>query len=108
MFTTGQDKNLELLTRGPAPRHHVPAYGKSPNYPVDPSTSGRAYSGLNPYAGSYYLSAMTSQGFPIGTPIFQPPDGTSGSSSGVSLDRDCVEDYPEIGDIICWHPAVED
>jgi hypothetical protein len=32
MFTTGEDKNLELLTRGPMPRHLVSVYGKALYY----------------------------------------------------------------------------
>jgi hypothetical protein len=55
MFATEEDENLELLTQGPAPRHPAPIYGVSLYYPADPSTSGRACSGLNPHAGPYYL-----------------------------------------------------
>jgi hypothetical protein len=69
MFDTRDDGNLELLTQGPVPRHLTPVYGVSPYYSIDPSTSGGAYSGLNPHAGSYYLSAMTSQGCLIGKTI---------------------------------------
>jgi hypothetical protein len=63
MFAAGEDGNLELLTRVLVPRHPWPIYGKAPYYPADPSTSstlGGACSGLNPHAGLYYLSAMTS------------------------------------------------
>jgi hypothetical protein len=60
MFAVGDDGNLELLTQGPAPRHFTLVYGISPYYPTNPSTSGGACSGLNPHAGLYYLSAMTS------------------------------------------------
>jgi hypothetical protein len=73
MFAVGEDGNLELLTWGPTPTHPRSVYGKAPYYPVDPSTSSTssgAYSGLNPRVGSYYLSAMTSQGLLIKTPIF--------------------------------------
>jgi hypothetical protein len=69
MFATGEDENLELLTQGPVPRHLAPVYGVSPYYPTDPSTSGRTCSGLNPQRWSYYLSATTSQGCPIGKTI---------------------------------------
>jgi hypothetical protein len=87
MFATREDKNLELLTRGLAPRHPMTVYGKAPFYLVDPSTSRGTFLGLNPYAGPYYLSVMTSQGFPIGTPISQPSAGIVGSSySGASPD----------------------
>jgi hypothetical protein len=81
MFATREDENLELLTRGSAPRHPAQVYGKVPYYPVGRSISGGAYSDLNPYAWSYYLSTMTSQGVPIETPIFQPSAGTTSSSS---------------------------
>jgi hypothetical protein len=108
MITTREDVNLELLTRGSVPRHLAPIYGKAPYYPVDPSTSGRACSILNPYVGSYYLSSMTSQGFLIETPIFQPLVGTSRSSSSkASPNRDSIEDYPEIRGTIYWNPTVE-
>jgi hypothetical protein len=75
MFAIGEYGNLELLTRGSTPSHHMPVYGEAPYYLVDPSTSSAssgARSGLNPHAVPYYLSTMTSQGYPIGTPIFQP------------------------------------
>jgi hypothetical protein len=111
MSTAGEDENLELPTRGPAPSHLSPVYGKAPYYSSDPSTSstsGGTCSGLNTYARPYYLSSMTSQGYPIGTPIFQPSAGTSSSSSsGASLDQDSIEDYPEIVGSVCWNPAVE-
>jgi hypothetical protein len=73
MFIAGEDGTLKLLTWGLVPRHHEPNYREAPYYPVDPSTSlaqNDVYSGLNPYVGLYYLSAMTLQGYPIGTPIF--------------------------------------
>jgi hypothetical protein len=39
MFTTREDRNLELLIRGPAPRHPTPVFGTTPYYPTDPSIS---------------------------------------------------------------------
>jgi hypothetical protein len=106
----GRQKS-QVIASGLAPSYRQPVYGKAPYYPTDPSTSlalGNACSGLNPYVGSYYLSAMTSQGYPIGTPIFQPSVGTSSSSSSrASPHRDSIEEYPEIGDSICQNPAVE-
>jgi hypothetical protein len=63
---------------------------------------------LNPHAGPYYRSTMASQGFPIGTPIFQPSATTTSSSSwGESPDPDTTEDYPEIGGSVCRNPTVE-
>jgi hypothetical protein len=60
MFAAGKEGNLELLTQGPAPRHLAPVYGVSAYYLADPSTSCEACSGLNPHAGPYYLSSITS------------------------------------------------
>jgi hypothetical protein len=57
------------LTRGPASSHHKPIYKATPYYPADPlasSVPNGIFSGLNPYARPYYLSAMTTQGYPIG------------------------------------------
>jgi hypothetical protein len=108
MFTTGEDRNLELLTRGPAPRHPALVYEIASYYLADPSTSGGACSGLNPHVGSYCLSAMTSQGLPIGKIIFQSSTGTSSSSSlGVTPDRDSIEDYPKIGGSAYENPAIK-
>jgi hypothetical protein len=108
MFTTGEDKNLKLLTQGPAPKHPAPVYRKAPYYPADPSTSDGAYSNLNPYAGPYYLSTMTSLERPIRKTIIQPSTGaSSSSSSGATPDQDSLEDYPKIGGSACWNPAIE-
>jgi hypothetical protein len=65
MFTAEEDGTLELVTRGPTPSQHETIYGEAPYYPENPSTtstSGGARSGLNPYAGSYAPTAMTSWG----------------------------------------------
>jgi hypothetical protein len=98
MFAAREDGILELLTRGPAPRHPAPVYGKAPYYPANPSTSGGACSGLNPYVGPYYLSPMRSHECPIRKTILQSSAGASSSSSlGVTHNRDSIEDYPEIG-----------
>jgi hypothetical protein len=108
MFAAREDRNLELLTWGPAPRHPALVYGTSPYYLIDPSTSGRACSGLNPHAGPYYLSAKTSQGRPIRKTILQSSVGASSSSSlGATPYRDSIEDYSEIGSSACWNPAIK-
>jgi hypothetical protein len=102
MFAAEDDRNLELLARGLAPKHLASVYGQAPYLPASSSTSDDAYSSLNPYAGSHYLTAMTSQGFPIGANISRPSAGTvSSSSSGVAPNRDSTEDYPEIGGSSC-------
>jgi hypothetical protein len=83
MLVTGEDGDLKLLTRGLVPNHQWPVYGQAPYYPADPSKSSVSTSaclGLNPYAWSYHLSAMTSQGYSIATLIFQSLVGTSSSS----------------------------
>jgi hypothetical protein len=81
MFAIGEDKNLELLTEGPTPKHLAPVYEQASYIPASSSTSGGACSDLNPYAGPYNHVAKTIQGIPIGAPIFQPPVGTSSSST---------------------------
>jgi hypothetical protein len=108
MFTAGDEGSLELLTRGPAPRHPASVYGQSPYLQANPSTSGEVCSGLNPFAGKYYHSARIPQGFVIGNTILQPSTGaSSSSSSGEALDQDSAEDYPEIRNSACWNPAIE-
>jgi hypothetical protein len=105
---TREDGNLELLTPGPTPRHPMSVYEKAPYYPSDPSTSHRVYSGLNPYAGLYYLSAMTSRGRPIRKTILQSSAGASSSSSSEATpDQDSIEDYLEIRSSACWNPVIE-
>jgi hypothetical protein len=108
MFIAGDDGSLKLLTRDPTPRHPTPVYGQPPYLRANSSTSNGACSGLNPYAGPYYLSAKTSHGFLIGKTILQPLAGTSkSSSSGEALDQDSAEDYPEIGNSACYNLAIE-
>jgi hypothetical protein len=111
MFAAEEDGNLELLTQNPEPTHLSSVYRNAPYYLVDPSTSstlGGAYSSLNPWARSHYLSSMMSQEYPTRTSIFQPSAGTSSSSSsGASPDRDSIEDYPEIGDSVYWNSTIE-
>jgi hypothetical protein len=97
-----------LLTQGLTPRHPTLVYGKPSYLPGNPSTSGGACSDLNPYAGSYYLSAKTSQGCPIRKTILQPSAGASSfSSSGETSYRDSAKDYPEIRDNACWNPTIK-
>jgi hypothetical protein len=75
MFAAREDGSLELLTQGLAPKRLAPIYGQAPYLPASSSTSGDACSGLNPYAGPYHRVAKTTQGIPIGAPIFQPSAG---------------------------------
>jgi hypothetical protein len=100
MFATREDRNLELLIRGPAPRHPTPVFGTTPYYPTDPSISSGAYSCLNAHAGSYYLSAMVSQGLSIEKTIFQTSTRTLSSSSSVyffsKILNDTQTQYPQV------------
>jgi hypothetical protein len=108
MFVAGNDENLELLTRGPAPERLVPVYGQPPYLPTSSSTLGGAYTSLNPYAGSYHRTARTSQGNPIGMSIVQSSTGTSSFSiSAKSPYQDSSDDYPVIGESTCWNSADE-
>jgi hypothetical protein len=108
MFATREDGNLELLTWGSALKHPVSVYGKTSYYPADLSTLGGVCSGLNPYAGPYYLTVMISWGFSIRATICQPSAGTTCSfTSGHPPDQDSTKDYPKIGGSCCWSPIVE-
>jgi hypothetical protein len=108
MFVVGEGGNLELLTRGPAPKHLVPVYGQASYLPHQFIYIRRGCSGLNPYTGSYHCAAKTTHGLLIRAHIFQPSAGTSGSSaSGASLDHDSTDDYPETGGSTCWNSAEE-
>jgi hypothetical protein len=75
MFIVGEDGNLELQVQGLPPHQWAPIYDEAPYGPTGPSStttlaSDNVCSGLNPYAGPYVLTAMTSQGYLIGVPIF--------------------------------------
>jgi hypothetical protein len=104
MFAVGEDGNLELLTRGPPPKHPVLVYGQAPYLLASSPTSGGVGSGPNSYVGPYHHIAKTTQGIPIGAPIFHPLAGTSSSStSAASLDQDSTNDYPKIRGSTCWN-----
>jgi hypothetical protein len=70
MFFIGEDENLELLTRGPTPKHLESVYGQASYLPASLSTSGGACPGLNPYVGPYHRATKTTEGLPIGAHIF--------------------------------------
>jgi hypothetical protein len=59
MFATGEDRNLDLITRGLAPKHLAPVYVHAPYLPICSSTSNGACLGLNLYEGPYHCSAKT-------------------------------------------------
>jgi hypothetical protein len=97
-----------MLTLGPAPERLAPIYGHAPYLSAISSTSGGAFSGVNPYAGPYHRTARFVQGIPIRAYILQPSAGASSSSSSVaSPDQDSADDYPEIGGSTCWNSAEE-
>jgi hypothetical protein len=93
-------RKIRVIDSGPNAKSSKAGLRKSSVF-SDPSTSSASNgtcSCLNLYAGSYYLSSMTSDGYPIRTPILQSLVETSSSSSlGVSPDQDSIEYYPEIG-----------
>jgi hypothetical protein len=108
MFAVGEDENHELLTQGLAPKQLAPVYGHAPYLPVSSSTSNGACLGLNPYAWPYHRAAKTTQGIPIGAPIFQPSAETSSSSAPtVSPDQASTDDYPEIRGSTYWNSTDE-
>jgi hypothetical protein len=110
IFAVREDENLELLTQGPAPKRLAPVYANAPYLLVNSSTSGGAYSGLNPYARTYHRVAKMTQGILIRAPIFQPSARASSSSTSTAspLDQDSIDDYPEIGGSTCSNSADED
>jgi hypothetical protein len=108
MFTIGEDKNLELLTKGPAPKHLAPVYGQAPYLLVSSSTSDGAYSGPNRYVGPYHHATKTTLGLPIRAHIFQPSTGTSSSSTlGAFPYQDSTDHHPEIRGSTYWNSAEE-
>jgi hypothetical protein len=70
MFAVEEDRNLELLTQGPAPNHLALVYVQALYLLASLSTLGGTCSDLNPYAGPYHHAAKTTQGLPIGAHIF--------------------------------------
>jgi hypothetical protein len=61
IFVVEEDGNLELLTQGPPPKHSTLVYGQAPYLSANSSTSGGAYSSLNPYAEPYHRAIKTTQ-----------------------------------------------
>jgi hypothetical protein len=70
MFVTEEDGNLDLLTQGPPPKHPTAVYGQALYLSANSSTSDGPCSGINPYIGPYHHVTRTTQGIPIGVPIF--------------------------------------
>jgi hypothetical protein len=96
-FAVGEDGDLKMLPPGPAPEHPTPAPS---------STSGGAYSGLDPFAGLYICTTKLVQGILIMTSTLQPFIGASSSSSSASSpSQDSSDDYPEITASSCGNSA---
>jgi hypothetical protein len=88
-FTVGEDEDLKMLPPGLAPEHLTPAPS---------STSGGAYSGLDPFAGLHIRTAKLVRGISIMTSTLRPfTRAPSSSSSASSPSRDSSDDYPKIG-----------
>jgi hypothetical protein len=104
-------RNPRVTDSGPIAKSSQPIYEEAPYYPVDPSiasASGGDHSCLNPYAGSYAPTTMTSWGHPIGVPVsWAPAETSSPTSSSTSTGRDSIEDYPEIMGSVYGNPTIE-
>jgi hypothetical protein len=91
-----------MLPPEPAPEHLASGYRQAPCLSAISSTTGGAYSGLDPYARLHIRPVKLVQGILIVTSILQPSAGVSSSSlSAASPDQDSVDDYPNIGGSIC-------
>jgi hypothetical protein len=101
-FATGEDGNLKMLPPGSAPERLTSIYGQAPYFLAISSTSGGAWSGLDPYTRLYIHTAKLIRGILIVTSILQPSARASSSSSlAVSPDQNSADDYPEIGGSTC-------
>jgi hypothetical protein len=88
MFVVGENGDLKMLSPGPVAEHPTPAPS---------STSGGAYSGLDPFAGLYIRTAKLVWGILIVTStLWAFTRALSSSSSTSSPHRDSYDDYPEI------------
>jgi hypothetical protein len=88
MFVVGENGDLKMLPPGPVAEHPTPAPS---------STSGGAYSGLDPFAGLYIRTAKLVWGILIVTStLWAFTRASNSSSSASSPHRDSYDDYPEI------------
>jgi hypothetical protein len=83
-FAMGKDENLKMLTLGLAPECFTSVYGQSSYFLTISSTTGGAYSGLDPYTGLHIRTVKLVQDIPIVTSILQPSAGASSSSSSTA------------------------
>jgi hypothetical protein len=97
-FVVWEEGDLKMLPLEAALERLVLAHGPDPYSPANSSTSGGAYSKLDPYARLFIRTVEIIQGILIVTSILQPLAGTSSSSSSAaSPDHDSADDYPKIG-----------
>jgi hypothetical protein len=96
-FAAGEDGDLGMLPTGSAPECLALIYGQAPSFPAATSTSGGAYSGLDPCEGCHICTVKLIQGILIMTSILRPSGkASSWCSSAASPDRGSSDDYPEI------------
>jgi hypothetical protein len=99
-FTAGEDRDIKMLSPGPALEHPTPAPS---------STLGSSCSGSDRFAGLYIWTAMLVRGIPIMTSTLRPFIRASSSfSSASSPDRDSSNDYPKIRASACENSAEDD
>jgi hypothetical protein len=81
---------------GPASECLVPTHGQAPCSPIASSTSGGAYTGLDPFVGHYIHTTKLVWGIPVVMSILWPSVGALSSSSSAAFpDQDSSDDYPE-------------
>jgi hypothetical protein len=97
MFAAGEDGDLKMLPPGPALEHLASADGQAPWSLTTSSTSGGAYSGLDPFEGLYICTTKIVRGIPVVMSTLRPLAGASSLSPlAVSPDQDSADDYLEI------------
>jgi hypothetical protein len=71
-FAAGEDGDLGMLPTGSAPECLALIYGQAPSFPAATSTSGSAYSGLDPCERHHICTVKLIQGILIVTSILRP------------------------------------
>jgi hypothetical protein len=88
-FAAEEDRELKMLSLGPAPEHLALASSV---------TSGGSCSGSDPNAGSYIQIAKIVRGIPVVTSILRPLAGALSSSTSASTPNpDLSDDYQRSG-----------
>jgi hypothetical protein len=107
-FITSEDGDLKMLLLEVALENLVLVHEPDLCSPANSSTSDSACLGSDPCVGLFIRTVEIVQGIPVMTSILQPSTGASSLSSSVtSPDHDSADDYPEIGDNICWNCSKE-